>query len=602
VSASGVQYDQDTEMITYTKQVCSKTNWCASPELVALIHNTVVKHKYKFSKAVKELRETHGSLFSALSRATVYYWYARDRNSKLNPWKLKKDFLPIIEKGNSFTRENNGVKGVLDGYTALEQELKDCILSQRKAGIPVDSRIAQALMIGIMMANKFPAYCGNKLGGNFQCSRRWVRDFIQKKLHYSYRRSTNAAQHLPDNYKKQIKFMIDRIALLVDEHKIPADLIINCDQTGVHYMPKSNYTYELKNSNDVSVLGYDTKKQITAMTGCTASNIVLPLQLIYEGKEGLEGAFPSEIIVRQLRKAGFDLRQTESHWSSFETTVHYINNVIKTYIDKTIKQQNLVNTEEDPQYSLLLVDVWFRGKEFLSFMRETHPTIKLVFVPAGCTSLAQPCDVFLQRPFKHSMQSKFSTWAAHECFKQLESGVTAVDVKLDLSLNTLRDNGAVWALETIKELATSDKFKETMKKGWQKTGIMNAFDVAHQLRTYKYYNELGFNWNEPFVPFRKLRFIDDIERQMTDEEVERLNHSENCCDDDEKTIEEICDDIFEELNPLGLSEEEIVLNMSMVDTDALGIVSSHRRNNQIVKSKSSSSNSERKTRSKKSNK
>lgn len=94
-----------------------------------------------------------------------------------------------------------------------------------------------------------------------------------------------------------------------------------------------------KNSTDISVLGAEDKRQITAMTGCTASSNVLPLQLIYSGPEELQGAFPSALVVEKLKHNGFDIRQTPTHWSTDKTTFHYIDNIIYPYIIKTISNK-----------------------------------------------------------------------------------------------------------------------------------------------------------------------------------------------------------------------------------------------------------------------
>ena len=71
-------------------------------------------------------------------------------------------------------------------------------------------------------------------------------------------------------------------AVQMDE--IPAQLIVNWDQTGINYIPVSNWTMEQAGSKRVEIVGKDDKRQITALFGCTMLGDFLPPQLVYQGK------------------------------------------------------------------------------------------------------------------------------------------------------------------------------------------------------------------------------------------------------------------------------------------------------------------------------
>jgi hypothetical protein len=47
-------------------------------------------------------------------------------------------------------------------------------------------------------------------------------------------------------------------------------------------------------------------------------------------------------------------------------------------------------------------------------MKENCPNYHLLFVPAGCTSKAQPEDVILQCPFKAGVVVAFNNWMTSE--------------------------------------------------------------------------------------------------------------------------------------------------------------------------------------------
>jgi hypothetical protein len=54
------------------------------------------------------------------------------------------------------------------------------------------------------------------------------------------------------------------------------------DQTGVHLVPTSRFTYEMKNTDSVAVIGAEDKRQITACLASSMHGDLLPHQLIFQ--------------------------------------------------------------------------------------------------------------------------------------------------------------------------------------------------------------------------------------------------------------------------------------------------------------------------------
>lgn len=75
-----------------------------------------------------------------------------------------------------------------------------------------------------------------------------------------------------------------QIAHLVDLYEIPAELVVNSDQTGIPLVPSSDYTRAPKGAKDVSTHGHGDKRQITIVPSTAANGESLPLQVIYQGK------------------------------------------------------------------------------------------------------------------------------------------------------------------------------------------------------------------------------------------------------------------------------------------------------------------------------
>ena len=74
-------------------------------------------------------------------------------------------------------------------------------------------------------------------------------------------------------------FFLD-IKAVVEFHDIPSSLIINWDQTGIHYVPVGSWTMEKEGSKRVKIAAVDDKHQITAVFAASLVGELLPPQLI----------------------------------------------------------------------------------------------------------------------------------------------------------------------------------------------------------------------------------------------------------------------------------------------------------------------------------
>ena len=79
------------------------------------------------------------------------------------------------------------------------------------------------------------------------------------------------------------------IKAVVEIDDIPDSLIINWDQTGINYVPVSQWTMAKEGSKRVAIAGQNDKRQITAVFAASLSGNFLPLQLVI--KEKHENAF-----------------------------------------------------------------------------------------------------------------------------------------------------------------------------------------------------------------------------------------------------------------------------------------------------------------------
>ena len=69
--------------------------------------------------------------------------------------------------------------------------------------------------------------------------------------------------------------------MIVAIEEVPPCLVINWDQTGIKYVPVSNWTMAKQSAE---IVGVSDKRQITTVFPGTLSGTFLPPQIIYKGK------------------------------------------------------------------------------------------------------------------------------------------------------------------------------------------------------------------------------------------------------------------------------------------------------------------------------
>jgi len=101
---------------------------------------------------------------------------------------------------------------------------------------------------------------------------------MKNHLHWSYRTATIAGGKLPSTWEQERTSMAHQVAYLVNMYNIPPCLVVNTDQTRVHFAPTGrDRTWERKGAKHIQVLGMEDKRQITAV------GLMLHLQVVFQG-------------------------------------------------------------------------------------------------------------------------------------------------------------------------------------------------------------------------------------------------------------------------------------------------------------------------------
>ena len=122
------------------------------------------------------------------------------------------------------------------------------------------------------------------------------------------------------------------VKTVVEMEEIPKDLIINWDQTDMHYIPVSSWTMEKEGAKRVKIAEVDDKRQITAVFGASLTGDFLPVQLIYKGKT-------PRCLPTVTFPACWQSTFSHNHWANEHTMLEYVDIILVPYISKKRRTQ-----------------------------------------------------------------------------------------------------------------------------------------------------------------------------------------------------------------------------------------------------------------------
>ena len=404
-------------------------------------------------------------VFEGLTESTVRSWY-EPRSYTL------KESVEKRWKGGAVQR--TGRPSFIKSHPMVEEYVIDALTNIRAAGGTVNSIIIASFFRGIISA-RYP-----QLLEEYKLSRRWCRWWFRKTLAWSFKRGTTSGQKLPPDWEEQMDRMAKRVSARAAQHQITHPcFIINWDQTGVLLMNSHKYTYHNTKEKQVPIVGADEKRQITAVVASTLGGDLLPLQLIFKGQDKNKKQQKSVPTLREVdakRTAGWHLTQTSNHWSSLESMKDYIRHIIRPWVQAKGREHNIKYP-----HCVLLLDCWsvHTSKDFRSWIAEAYPQYHLIFVPAGCTSKAQPADVALQRPFKAGIVNEFTRWMTSEIHHLIKGGMAPAEIKVDTGLARLKPMLVGWAWGSWSTLR---KKRELIIEGWRKCGLSDVLSAHSKWR------------------------------------------------------------------------------------------------------------------------
>jgi hypothetical protein len=67
----------------------------------------------------------------------------------------------------------------------------------------------------------------------------WTRNFLKEHCNMSFKRVNGKTFKLPKDWERQRYHMSCRVAYFMKLYNVPAELVVNSDQTGIHLVPNT---------------------------------------------------------------------------------------------------------------------------------------------------------------------------------------------------------------------------------------------------------------------------------------------------------------------------------------------------------------------------
>ena len=355
--------------------------------------------------------------------------------------RLKDEYRANLKKpGGNSSRDTSGLevqelpckkagKPLLLGEE-LDKQVREYVKYLRERGAVVNSAIVIAAAEGIVMNKDSNLLACN--GGGINLTKYWAKSLLRRMGMVKRRVSSKSKVNVEEFDILKEEFLLN-IRNVVSLDEIPPALIVNWDQTAIHYVPVSSWTMETEGLKRIEVAGKDDKRQITAVFGASMEGDFLPVQLVYQGKT-------TRCLPQVEFPVGWDITYSENHWSNENTMKHYIDNIILPYIRK--KRDDLKLPHDYP--ALTFFDN-FKGQctpPLLQILDDNH--INVLLIPPNCTDKLQPLDISVNKAAKEFMCREFQKWYAQQVYDQLQGNSETASV--DLRLTIVKPLGAQWLI------------------------------------------------------------------------------------------------------------------------------------------------------------
>ena len=265
-----------------------------------------------------------------------------------------------------------------------------------------------------------------------------------------------------DALKEQ--YLLD-IKVIVTMEEIPPDLVVNWDQTGINYVPVSQWTMEKRVPKELKLWEWEIKGrlQLHLLVACLVIFFLCSWCIGKTTKCLPSVTFPED----------WNITFTINHWCNERTMLCYVEEIIIPYLQAKKRHLALPETHS----SLLIFDE-FNGQTtdaVLKLLQDNH--IMYIIVPPNTTDRLQPMDLSVNKTAKEFLRSKFQNWYAAKISDQIKSksllpsGQPRSLDPIDLKLSIVKPLGARWMINLYDYLKSKPSI---IIKGFKAAGIIDV--------------------------------------------------------------------------------------------------------------------------------
>ena len=321
-------------------------------------------------------------------------------------------------------------------YPDLEKGLVDWVESQRKNRYIVTCFHVQ------LQARKMSKDVKYGVSENFKVSNGWCQKFM-KRHSLALRQRTKISQKLPKDLDEKITKFHTFVLNLRKKHDFNLDQIGNMDETPMFFDMPGNRTLDKVGNKTVYVrtTGHE-KTHFTVVLCCMADGTKLQPMVIFKRKTIPKGEkFPPGVLVHCHEKG----------WMDEDGITLWLEKVWNKRPGALLKKPAML--------------VWDQFRAHL-----TEPVKKKLdklktqqaVIPGGLTSVLQPLDVCLNKPFKDHVRKNWISWMGSHQVERTAGG-------------NLKKPGLSTVVTWVKE--AWDSLPDSMvSRSFLKTGISNRMD------------------------------------------------------------------------------------------------------------------------------
>mmetsp|Transcript_24697 Transcript_24697/g.53271 ORF Transcript_24697/g.53271 Transcript_24697/m.53271 type:complete len:211 (+) Transcript_24697:158-790(+) len=115
---------------------------------------------------------------------------------------------------------------------------------------------------------------------------------------------------------------------------------------------------------------------------------------------------------------------------------------------------------------------------FANYVEANYPYIRLLYVPAACTPVAQPMDAGIIAKRKGLLRALFGRWACDLTVSQLKANVQPDAVNIPTDVPTMKRQLMEWLSSTVN---TMNNDKAGVIHCWETTQLLKAWDRQVQI-------------------------------------------------------------------------------------------------------------------------